>query len=122
MRYERNRSGRESKRTTNLNNNMRGCDSIAKNIKHQIQQAINNNFIENIDKHAAKHQDHQEEHTQIYSYSEKFRLLDTAKMLQNYIKDKGLNVKEIKNITPGLIQQFLNNKSSKCTQNTINND
>jgi len=93
---------------------------IAKNIKHQIQQAINNNFNEGIDKHASKHQDQQEEHTQVYSYDEKFRLLDTAKMLQNYIKDTGLNIKEIKNITPELIQQFLNNKSSKCTQNTIN--
>jgi len=93
---------------------------IAKNIKHQIQQAINNCFDEGIDKHASKHQDQQIYNTQIYSYDEKFRLLDTAKMLQNYIKDNELNIKEIKNITPGLIQQFLNDKSSKCTQNTIN--
>lgn len=93
---------------------------MGKNIKHQIQQAINNNFAEGIDKHAEKHQDHQSENTQIFSYDEKFRLLDTAKMLQNYIKDNGLNIKEIKNITPGLIQQFLNSKVDTCTQNTIN--
>lgn len=91
---------------------------IGKNIKHQIQQAINNNFQEHTDKHAYKSQDEQE--SKIFSYNEKFRLLDTAKMLNNYIKDKFPNVKQIKDITPNIIQEFLNNKANTCTQNTIN--
>jgi len=73
-----------------------------------------------MDKHSSKHQDQQEEHTQIYSYSEKFRLLDTAKMLNNHIKDNFPDVKQIKDITPGIIQNILNDKAKNCTQNTIN--
>lgn len=91
---------------------------IGKNIKHQIQQAINNNFEEYTDKHAYKRQEEQE--SKIFSYNEKFRLLDTAKMLSNYIKEKFPDVKQIKDIRSNIIQDFLNEKAVNCTQNTIN--
>lgn len=89
-----------------------------KSIKNQIQQALNNNFEENVDKHAYKRQEDQE--VKIFSYSEKFRLLDTAKMLSNYIKENFSDVKQIKDVNSNIIQKFLNDKSNTCTQNTIN--
>lgn len=89
-----------------------------KSIKNQIQQAINNNFEENTDKRAYKQQENQ--NVKIFSYSEKFRLLDTAKMLSNYIKENFPDVKQIKDVTPEVIQSFLNDKAQTCTQNTVN--
>jgi site-specific recombinase XerD len=41
-------------------------------------------------------------------------------MLNNYIKETFPNIKQIKDISPHIIQEFLNNKASTCTQNTIN--
>lgn len=92
---------------------------MAKNIKHQIQQAINNAFDENIDKHAFKKQNLKEK-TKIFSFQEKFRLLDTAKMLNNFIKENYKDIKQIKDIDSNIIQNFLNTKKDNCTQNTIN--
>ncbi|MFT8352616.1 tyrosine-type recombinase/integrase [Clostridium saccharoperbutylacetonicum] len=89
-----------------------------KSIKNQIQQAINNNFEENTDKHSYKQQDDQE--VKVFSYSEKFRLLDAAKMLSNYIKENFPNIKQIKDVNSNVIQDFLNTKAKNCTQNTIN--
>lgn len=40
--------------------------------------------------------------------------------MNNYIKDKELNIKEIKNIDSKTIQNFLNDKAKTCTNNTIN--
>jgi integrase len=93
-----------------------GVRLIAKNIKHQIQQALN--FEEDTDKHAYKNQDNQE--VKVFSYSEKFRLLDTSKMLNNYIKENFKDIKQIKDVKSEVIQQFLNDKAKTCTQNTIN--
>jgi hypothetical protein len=91
---------------------------IGKNIKHQIQQALNNNFEEFTDKHAYKKQEDQE--VKVFSYNEKFRLLDTAKILNSYIKENFKDVKQLKDVNSKIIQQFLNDKSKNCTQNTIN--
>jgi hypothetical protein len=93
-------------------------EPIGKNIKHQIQQALNNNFEEFTDKHAYKKQEDQE--VKVFSYSEKFRLLDTAKMLNSYIKENFNDVKQLKDVDSKIIQQFLNDKSKNCTQNTLN--
>ncbi|WP_297429779.1 tyrosine-type recombinase/integrase [Clostridium sp.] len=95
-------------------------ESIGKNksIKNQIQIAVSNSFSENTDKHAYKQQDDQE--VKVFSYSEKFRLLDTAKMLNNYIKENFPDVKQIKDVNSNVIQDFINTKAKTCTQNTVN--
>lgn len=93
---------------------------MSKNIKHQIQEAVSNNFQEGMDKHAEKHKNIDGDNTKIYSYNEKFRLLDMARMIQNFIKDNGLEIKQVKDISPDIIQKFLNSKINTCTQNTIN--
>lgn len=89
-----------------------------KSLKNQIQIAVSNSFEENIDKHAYKKQDDQEE--KVFSYNEKFRLLDTAKMLSNYVKENFPDTKQIKDVKSNIIQEFLNSKANTCTQNTIN--
>lgn len=89
-----------------------------KSIKNQIQIAVSNSFSENTDKHAYKQQEDQE--VKVFSYSEKFRLLDTAKMLNNYIKENFPDVKQIKDVNSNVIQDFLNTKAKTCTQNTVN--
>lgn len=89
-----------------------------KSIKNQIQIAVSNAFEENIDKHSYKRQEDKE--VKVFSYNEKFRLLDTAKMLSNYIKENFPDVKQIKDVNSNIIQKFLNNKANTCTQNTVN--
>ena len=88
-----------------------------KSIKCQFQHSINMNFRECMDKHSIKQQD--TSHTNIYSYSEKFRLLDVASDFGKFLKGNFQDVKYIRDITPTHIQEFLNSKKN-CTQNTIN--
>lgn len=75
------------------------------------------NFRESMSKHSIKQQD--VTHTNIYSYSEKFRLLDVASDFSNFIKNNYGDVKYIRDIKETHIQAFLNSKQG-CTQNTIN--
>lgn len=88
-----------------------------KSIKCQFQYCINNNFRESMDKHSIKKQD--TSHTNIYSYSEKFRLLDVASDFGKFLKNNYSDVKYVRDIQAKHIQAFLNSKSH-CTQNTIN--
>ena len=88
-----------------------------KSIKCQYQYAINQNFREGMDKHSLKKMD--TSHTNIYSYSEKFRLLDVANSLGTFIKNNFGEIRYIVDIQPQHIQAFLNSKQN-CTQNTIN--
>jgi integrase len=62
----------------------------------------------------------EDQEVKVFSYNEKFRLLDTAKMLSNYIKENFPDVKQIKDVNSNIIQKFLNDKANICTQNTIN--
>lgn len=89
-----------------------------KSIKNQIQVSVSNAFEEFTDKHAYKRQE--DPGIKVFSYSEKFRLLDTAKMLSNYIKENFPDVRQIKDVDSNIIQKFLNDKANACTQNTIN--
>lgn len=88
-----------------------------KSIKCQFQYAINQNFRESMSKHSIKQQD--TSHTNIYSYSEKFRLLDIASDFSKFLKQNYKDVRYIRDIKENHIQDFLNNKKD-CTQNTIN--
>jgi len=70
-----------------------------------------------MDKHSIKKQD--TSHTNIYSYAEKFRLLDVSNDLGKFLKANYSDVKFVRDIQANHIQAFLNSKSH-CTQNTIN--
>lgn len=77
------------------------------------------NFREGIDKHSQKQNNGLKDTTNIYSYSEKFRLLNVASDFSKFLKGNYPNIKYIKDIEPCHIQAFLNGKKD-CTQNTIN--
>lgn len=70
-----------------------------------------------MNKHSIKKYD--EQHTNIYSYSEKFRLLDVANDLSRFLKANYSDIKLVRDIQPQHIQEFLISKKD-CTQNTIN--
>lgn len=89
------------------------------NIKGQITYAINNCFSEKTDKHAYKSENGKEMDNKIFSFSEKFRLKDVAENLHNYLKENYEDIKQVKDIQPSVIQNFLNSKTN-CTQNSVN--
>lgn len=90
---------------------------MARNIKAQFQYAVNNGFKEGLDKHSYKQKN--DTNDKVFSYNEKFRLLDVAKNLHNFMKSEFPEIKQIKDISPAVIQSFLNSKTDNCTQNTI---
>jgi integrase len=75
------------------------------------------NFRESFDKNSIKQQDNRD-YANIYSYSEKYRLLDVANDFSTYLKTNFPKVRYIKEIQEIHIQEFLNSKKS-CTQNTV---
>lgn len=93
---------------------------MSKNIKGQCTFAINQCFSEGTDKHSYKSENGNAMTDKIFSYSEKHRLQDMAKSLQNFIKAENIGVKMVKDIKPEHIQKFLDSKVDRCTQNTIN--
>lgn len=86
----------------------------------QFTYAINQCFSEGMDKHSFKKEYGQEMTDKVFSYNEKFRLKDTAKMLWNYFRENDIKVKQVNQITADHIQGFLSSKVGNCTQNTIN--
>lgn len=96
-----------------------------KNLRTQLNWAINKNFNEGIDKHAYKASlegKHKNEATdKVFSYSSKYNLKDFSVNFSNFIKENYPNVKNVNDITTECVQGFLNEKANTCTQNTINN-
>lgn len=90
------------------------------NLYGQITFAINKCFEEGTDKHSYKAENGKEMGYKIFSYEEKFRLKDVAKNFTNFLKEENINIKQIKDVKSEYIQEFLNTKTEKCTQNTIN--
>jgi integrase len=93
---------------------------MGKNIKGQCTFAINQCFAERTNKYSFKSENGRGMSEKIFSFSEKYRLKDISNQLQNYIREHDPSVKQVKDITPGHIQGFLNSKIDRCTQNTIN--
>lgn len=90
------------------------------NLYGQIVFAINRCFKEGTNKHSFKEENDKEMGYKIFSYEEKFRLKDVAKNFTNFLKEENMNIKQIKDVKSLHIQEFLNAKTEKCTQNTIN--
>ena len=89
------------------------------NLNGQITFAINKCFSESTDKHDYKKENGKEMGDKIFSYSEKFRLKDVSRDFTSYIKENFQEVKQVKDISSDIVQNFINTKLS-CTQNTIN--
>ena len=91
---------------------------MARNLKYQFLNAINQNFKEKMDKHSIK-ADGKMNGTRIFSYSDRKNLIDVSCNLANYLSDNNPEIKFVKDIKAHHIQGFLNKKSKTCSQATI---
>lgn len=92
-----------------------------RNLKSQLWYGISKCFKEGVDKRAVKKENGKNMTYNIYSYDEVFRLKDTARALQNFLKENGYKTNDFKKVDAEQIQKFLNiAKENGCTQNSIN--
>jgi len=92
---------------------------MAHSLKNQIGFAINQNWHEGTQKRNYKMQQGAHMTPMVFSHSESFRLKDVAKDFGKFIKDNHPGIKQIKDITPNMIQEFINAKIH-CSKQTIN--
>lgn len=92
---------------------------MPKNVKSQFNYVINSNFKEGMDKHSYKIENGREMDTKIFSYTSRHNLMDISKNFANFLKENFTEVKFIKDISPEMVQAFLNEKAQNCTKNTI---
>ena len=92
---------------------------MSHSLKNQVFFAISQNWHEGTQKRNFKMQEGSHMTPKIFSYSENFRLKDVARDFGNYLKDNHPDIRQIKDITPNMMQEFLNSKSS-CSKQTIN--
>ena len=93
--------------------------NMSHSIKNQIFFAISQNWHEGAQKRNFKMQEGKEMSSLVFSHSEAFRLKDMAKDFGKYINDNYPNIKQIKDITQNIIQEFLNSKVH-CSKQSIN--
>ena len=91
---------------------------MARNLKWQFLNAINNNFKEGMDKHSIK-ANGQMDGTRIFSYADRENLKDVASNFSNFMKENYNDVKMVKDIKPEHIQNFLNSKANNCSRKTL---
>lgn len=93
---------------------------MAHSLKNQIHYSINQCWKENVQKHSYKEQNSKESSYMIFSFSEAFRLKDVGKDFSNFLKKEHPDLKQIKDISPKIIQDFLDGKTH-CSKQTIAN-
>lgn len=101
-----------------LKNTKKGRKKIGHSIKNQINYAINKCWNEGTQKRNYKMQEGKDMSHQVFSYSESFRLKDVAKDFSNYLKREYPTIRQIKDISPNVIQRFLDSKTH-CSKQTI---
>ena len=88
-------------------------------IKGQMFHVIDNNFSPSQDKRNDKF-DNNMEKEKVYSFSERNNLRQTAMELAQYCKVI-YDVKQVKDITYGMVRNFMKDKANTCNQNTLDN-
>lgn len=91
-----------------------------RSIKQQINYAISKNFKEKVKKRDYKLSNGNDMSNKIFSYSEMYRLKDTARDLNNFFKENEIKRDYVREITNEDIKQFLESKRDTCTQQTLN--
>lgn len=91
-----------------------------RSIKSQFHNAINRNFKEGVKKRDYKIDNGQAMDNKIFSYQEVYRLKDVARDINNFLKEKEMFKKDIRDITAEDLNKFLESKKYNCTQQTIN--
>lgn len=91
-----------------------------KNLRTQLNWAINSNFEEGVDKHSYKHDNGLGAADIVFSHKSKFNLKDFTVNFSNYVKQNHPEIRDVSQITPEAVQGFLNEKAKTCTQKTVN--
>ena len=91
---------------------------MARNLKYQFLNAINQNFKEGMDKHSLKSSG-QMNGARVFSYSDRKNLIDVASNFSNWMKQEHPEVKQVKDVNSNHIQGFLNSKKDTCSQATL---
>lgn len=93
-----------------------------RSIGFQFENAINSCFGKNgkggADKHSMR-KNKQDTTSTVFSYKERSSLLKTGYQLGNYLKENYNDVKNISDITPQMVQGFLNHKANTNNSNSL---
>lgn len=89
-----------------------------RNIKYQFLTAINKHFQEGMDKHAIKRSGDMNG-TRVFSYADRSGLVDLASSFANHMKEHHPEVREVRAVTTGYVQEFLNSKCATASQKTL---
>ena len=92
---------------------------MARNLKYQFLTAINNSFTPGTSKHSLKKQK-LTNCNKIFSYNDRKNLINISSSFSSFMKKKFPDVKLAKNIKSEHINQFLLEKSSTCSTETLN--
>lgn len=92
---------------------------MARNIKYQFKNAIDDNFKGGKDKHSMKREGKMD-NTRIFSYSDRNNLIDVSANFSNWMKKNHNEIKLVKDIKAKHIQKFLNEKAKTTSQATVN--
>ena len=94
--------------------------SKKRSIKSQFHNAINRNFKEGVKKRDYKTENGQAMDNKIFSWQEVYRLKDVARDINNFLREKEVERRDIRDITAEDLNKFLDSKKYNCTQQTIN--
>lgn len=94
--------------------------SKKRSIKSQFHNAINGNFKEGVKKRDYKIENGQVMDNKIFSWQEVYRLKDVARDINNFLKEKEMERRDVRDITAEDLNKFLDSKKYNCTQQTIN--
>lgn len=91
---------------------------MSRNIKYQIFNAIESAFITKVDKHSAKAQQRTGTY-RIYSYADRNNVKDFAANFSNWIKAEHPEIRQVKDITSDIAQEFIDYKAKTVTKATL---
>ena len=93
---------------------------MGRNINYQFKNAIDMSFDNGgADKFSEKQQHTGRNMDTVYSFAERSNLLELSHQLGDYVKTNFNDVKQVANIQPHMVQDFLNVKATTCNQNTL---
>lgn len=91
--------------------------SKTRNLKYQFMNCIEKNFKEGINKHSLKQSGKRGD--EVFSYSQRKNLIDLSSNFSNWMKTTHNEIKQVKDVTPQHVQEFLNSKRMECSQATL---
>lgn len=107
---------------TTTNYERGGCVSKHRSLFYQFQSAIDQScFSKHFDKHAYKNnKDQAPQGWRVFGFSSRTNLLDTAHSLSKYIKEHYPDIRQVKQITGSICQEWLDSRTKNgCALTTV---